>query len=83
MVQEFFEHTVATRPPIPFRRPPGIRIVRVNAESGQLAQPGDLNVIEEAFRPGSEPSGEARIIGAEGWTSQDEDDLRSGSGGLY
>jgi len=83
MVQEFFEHTVATRPPIPFRRPPGIRIVRVNAESGQLAQPGDLNVIEEAFRPGSEPSGEARIIGADGWTSQDEDDLRSGSGGLY
>ncbi len=83
IAREFFTETVGTRPPIPFRRPPGIRIVRVNAENGQLARPGDLNVIEEAFRPGSEPSGEGRVIGADGWTSQDEEDLRSGSGGLY
>jgi penicillin-binding protein 1A len=85
VVREFFEHTVATRPPVPFRRPPGIRIVRVNAETGLLAQPGDLNVIEEAFRPGTEPTGERRVIGADGYTSveTDEDELRSGSGGLY
>jgi penicillin-binding protein 1A len=85
VVREFFEHTVATRPPIPFRRPPGIRIVRVDAETGQLAQPGDLNVIEEAFRPGTEPSGERTVIGADGYTTQsnDDDELRSGSGGLY
>ena len=85
VVREFFEHTVALRPPIPFRRPPGVRIVRVNAETGQLAQPGDLNVIEEAFRPGTEPSGERTVIGADGYTteSNDDDELRSGSGGLY
>jgi len=85
VVREFFEHTVATRPPIPFRRPPGIRIVRVNAETGQLAQPGDLNVIEEAFRPGTEPTGERTVIGADGFNTQtsDDDELRSGSGGLY
>lgn len=85
VVREFFEHTVATRPPIPFRRPPGIRIVRVNAETGQLAQPGDLNVIEEAFRPGTEPTGERSVIGADGFNTQtdESEDLRSGSGGLY
>ncbi len=78
IVREFLTQTVGTRPPIPFRRPPGIRIVRVNVETGLLAGPGDLNVIEEAFRPGTEPTGESAVIG-----SEEEDDFRSGSGGLY
>ncbi len=45
-------------PGIPFRVPPGIRMVRVNATSGRLAEPGDKNVIFEAFKPGSEPTGD-------------------------
>ncbi len=82
---EFMAATVGQGQPVPFRRPPGIRIVRVNAETGQLAQPGDLNVIEEAFRPGTEPTGQTRVIGDNGISSSEDDgnDLRSGSGGLY
>ncbi len=83
---EFMGATVGQGQPVPFRRPPGIRIVRINAETGQLAQPGDLNVIEEAFRPGTEPSGQSRVVGEDGFgisSSEDDDDLRSGSGGLY
>jgi len=78
IIREFMTETVGTRPPIPFRRPPGIRIVRVNVETGQLARPGDLNVIEEAFRPGTEPSG--NVIGS---SFSEDDDVRSGSGGIY
>jgi len=42
-------------PRTPFRIPPGLRLVRVNPATGQLAQPGDRPVIMEAFRPGTEP----------------------------
>lgn len=45
---------------IPFRVPSGIRLVRVNAETGRPAAPGDQNIILEAFkaedRIGSGPS---------------------------
>jgi len=44
---------------IPFRVPSGIRLVRVNAETGQPAVSGDPNVILEAFKAedkiGAEP----------------------------
>jgi len=43
------------KPPTPFRIPPGLRIVRVNHDSGQPAGPGEGRVIDEAFRPGTEP----------------------------
>jgi penicillin-binding protein 1A len=45
------------KPPTPFRVPPGIRLVRVDAATGKPAQPGDTRVIYEAFKPGSVPSG--------------------------
>jgi penicillin-binding protein 1A len=35
--------------------PPGIRLVRVDAATGQLAEPGQRNAIWEAFKPGTEP----------------------------
>jgi penicillin-binding protein 1A len=43
------------KPPTPFRIPPGLRIVRVNHDSGQPAGPGEGRVIDEAFKPGTEP----------------------------
>src|SRR3546814_13843355 len=48
-------------PPIPFRIPPGIRLVRVNAATGKPAKPWDKTVILEAFKPGTEP-GENPIL---------------------
>lgn len=35
---------------IPFRVPSGVRLVRVNAKTGQPASPGESNVILEAFK---------------------------------
>src|SRR5690606_3627007 len=43
------------QPAIPFRIPPGIRLVRVNPATGVVARPGNRDVIWEAFKPGTEP----------------------------
>ncbi|MBS0541635.1 MAG: penicillin-binding protein, partial [Proteobacteria bacterium] len=43
------------KPATPFRIPPGLRIVRVNHDSGQPTFPGDPQAIDEAFKPGTEP----------------------------
>ncbi len=49
------EQALKEAPSIPFRIPPGVRLVRVNAETGIPARPGDRDVIMEAFKPGTEP----------------------------
>jgi penicillin-binding protein 1A len=53
--KEFMGEALKNEPPIPFRIPPGIEMVRVNPTTGQLARSGDRNVIYEAFKPGTEP----------------------------
>ena len=52
----FMTEALADRPATPFRIPPGVRLVRVNAETGRLAQLGDKKVILEAFLPDTVPS---------------------------
>lgn len=51
----FMEQALASSPPVPFRVPSGLRMVRVNAQTGQLAASGDSKVIWEAFKRGTEP----------------------------
>jgi penicillin-binding protein 1A len=46
------------KPPVPFRAPPGLRLVRVDHDSGQPAWSGDPNAIDEYFKPGTEPAGD-------------------------
>ena len=55
--RDFMAEALKDKPPTPFRVPPGIRLVRVNAATGRPAQPGDSNVIYEAFKPDHVPSG--------------------------
>ncbi len=57
--KEFMEHALDGKPGIPFRIPPGIRLVRVNEKNGELARAGDRDVILEAFKPGTEPGSES------------------------
>jgi penicillin-binding protein 1A len=56
--RDFMAAALQDTPGIPFRVPPGIRLVRVNVTTGQLAEPGDKSVIFEAFKPGTEPNGD-------------------------
>ena len=53
--KEFMGQALADKPAIPFRTPPGIRMVRIDAETGKLASPSSNKVIEEAFKAGTEP----------------------------
>ena len=60
--REFMDEALRGSPAIPFRIPPGIQLVRINAETGTLAGFGDEQVILEAFRPGTAPHGEALVL---------------------
>lgn len=77
--RDFMAAALEDKPAIQFRVPPGVRLVRVQAGSGELAQPGDRNVILEAFRPGTEPQAGERGSVLDG--SMDEHDGISGVGG--
>ncbi len=54
---------LADRPAIPFRVPPGIKLVRINPKSGLRAGPGE-NAILEAFKPGTAPPDSYSVIGS-------------------
>ncbi len=81
----FMERALAEKPAIPFRIPSGVRLVRVNAKTGQLARPGDKNVILEPFKPGRVPTGESQVIQGQGYslTPAGEGLPSTGTGGLY
>ena len=67
--RDFMIAALKDKPAIPFRIPPGIRLVRVNAATGQLAKAGDRNVIYEAFKPGTEPTGQpGKVVSGNGIT---------------
>ena len=52
---DFMKNALERSSAIPFRVPPGIRLVRVNAATGVVAKRGDKSSILEAFKPGTEP----------------------------
>jgi penicillin-binding protein 1A len=60
--RDFMEGALKNRASIPFRIPPGLRLVRVNADTGLPARPGDRHVILEAFRPGTEPTAARAVL---------------------
>ena len=60
--KEFMAAALKDQPAIPFRVPPGIRLVRVNEETGLLASAGDRHAILEAFKLGTEPTGNEGVL---------------------
>ncbi|MCP5373976.1 MAG: penicillin-binding protein 1A [Hyphomicrobiales bacterium] len=78
--KEFMHDALADKPAVPFRIPPGIRLVRIDAATGRLAQTGDRDVILEAFKPGTVPTGNEEIL--EGVVATGGAPT-SGTGGLY
>ncbi len=84
--RDFMAAALDGKPAIPFRIPPGIRLVRINARTGQLARTGDKNVILEAFKPNAMPSSDRQVLEGQSW-SDAGDSVRgaptAGTGGLY
>ena len=62
---EFMEKALADQPATPFRIPPGVRLVRIDARTGELPSPGTQVIIDEAFRPGTEPGLNAFVDAAD------------------
>ena len=85
---DFMKGALADKPATPFRVPPGIRLVRVNAETGLPARPGERHVILEAFKPDNVPTDRTATIEGYGESpsaSAGPTQLPStmGTGGLY
>jgi penicillin-binding protein 1A len=83
--RDFMKAALEGKPSIPFRVPPGIRLVRVNATTGLPAAPGDKLVILEAFKPGTEPSlqeGARSVIDGNSLDAVADSPV-AGPGGLY
>jgi penicillin-binding protein 1A len=57
IIRDFVREALADTPPVPFRAPPGAKLVRVNHKSGLPAGAGDKTAILEVFKPGQEPYG--------------------------
>jgi penicillin-binding protein 1A len=98
VVKDFMKVALADKPAVPFRVPPGIKLIRVDLKTGMRAGPGTEKAILEAFKPGTAPPDSYSIVGfgnsgGEGgppnraWgagVSPDADRaVRSGTGGLY
>ena len=89
--RDFMAAALKDSPATPFRIPPGIRLMRVNAETGLPANPGDRKVILEAFRPGTEPKDRAQpVLGTDspggvsaGPEKTGAEPVAGGTGGLY
>ena len=75
------EKALINKPAIPFRIPPGIRLVRVDAGTGRLARPGDRRIILEAFKPGTIPKGQTQVLDGSEDTPKSAPTV--GLGGLY
>ena len=67
---------LAERPATPFRVPPGVRLVRVDAATGLLPGPDTKTVILEAFLPGTEPT---TVSPPRGATAGIDDGIESGA----
>ena len=61
--RDFMTAALKDQPAIPFRIPPGIRLVRVDAETGLVARGSGKGVILEAFKPGTEPVQASPVVG--------------------
>ena len=63
--KNFMQAALENQPAIPFRIPAGLRMVRIDAQTGLAARAGAKGAIVEAFKAGTEPDyvGEAVLIG--------------------
>ncbi len=83
--RDFMAEALKTEPAIPFRIPPNIRLVRVDATTGRRAESDTNNVILEAFKPGTVPTGIGEVLEGQSWTAAGASvgTTLTGTGGLY
>jgi penicillin-binding protein 1A len=92
IVKEFLKTALADKPAVPFRVPPGIKLIRIDPKSGMRIAAGSPGGLLEAFKPGTAPPDAYSVIGYQegaenrswGAPSPEADNaLRTGRGGLW
>jgi penicillin-binding protein 1A len=63
IVKDFLKAALADKPGVPFAPPPGIKLIRVDLNSGLRAGPSSTKVIVEAFKPGTAPPDSYSAVG--------------------
>jgi penicillin-binding protein 1A len=66
IVKDFMKVALADKPAVPFRVPPGIKLIRIDPKSGMRIAAGSAGGLLEAFKPGTAPPDSYSIIGYEG-----------------
>ncbi len=81
--REFMAEALKDSPIVPFRIPSGIRLVRVNAETGLPAGVNTTNAFFESFIPGTEPGDEMVVLDGSNGAMMEDENVRKGTGGLF
>jgi penicillin-binding protein 1A len=85
--RDFMQMALKDKPATPFRVPPGIKLIRVNASTGTRAGPGEGGgAILEAFKPGTTPPESYVPVEVDGPQAEYPSGGRqvgAGTGGLY
>jgi penicillin-binding protein 1A len=63
IVKDFLKLALADKPAVPFRVPPGIKLIRIDPKSGMRIAAGSPGGLLEAFKPGTAPPDSYSIIG--------------------
>jgi penicillin-binding protein 1A len=66
IVKDFMKVALADKPAVPFRVPPGIKLIRIDPKSGMRIAAGSAGGLLEAFKPGTSPPDSYSVIGQEG-----------------
>ncbi|HKA71485.1 MAG TPA: penicillin-binding protein 1A [Xanthobacteraceae bacterium] len=65
IVKDFLKAALADKPPVPFRIPSGLKLVRIDPRTGMRAVGGESRTIYEAYKPGTSPPESYAVIGAQ------------------
>jgi penicillin-binding protein 1A len=63
VVRDFLKVALADKPAVPFRVPPGIKLIRIDPKTGTRAGPDTKRAILEAYKPGTGPVDSYSVAG--------------------
>src|SRR5437016_686724 len=63
IVKDFMKVALADKPAVPFRVPPGIKLIRIDPKSGMRIAAGSPGGLLEAFKPGTSPPDSYSVVG--------------------
>ena len=78
--RDFMQVALKDKPDVPFRVPPGVKLITVDAKSG--VRSSGQGTIVEAFKPGTTPPDNFAILGGDQGIGG-EQAIGAGTGGLY